>query len=396
MRFTQGYAASPHCSPTRGSILTGQYPHRLHITSWIGGRKRTEYENLRLPTQRNFLPVELETLGEYFQARGFQTVQLGKWHLGRGPGHPRNHGFDTVIGWTDGAGPGGPSDWFGPYPKLRNLTGPPEEYITDRLTDEAIEFLETRGSDPFLMLFQHYDVHAPLSAPEEMVDRYVAQGRPRSEGRENATFLAMKEAFDRSFGRLEATLQRLGLAENTIVIVTSDNGGVSYFANNGPLRGGKKEFFEGGIRVPLMIRVPGMTEAGSVSEVPVSTIDFFPTVSELIGESPASLPAVMDGVSIVPALRGESSVPRETLYWHQPLYARDYADIPPQGVVMHQGWKLIQFYGETRPTQLFYLPDDLSEQTNLAAQHPEIVERMQQMLESHLQATDAQRVVVAE
>jgi arylsulfatase A len=393
--FSSAYASSPHCSPTRASIVTGQYPARLHITVWIGGNKATTYEGMELPRQKQFLEADIPTVAEYLKGQGYVTAQIGKWHIGGLVVPITEHGFDEVIGYAPGAGPGAKDRWYAPYQSIRDFDGPEGEYITDRLTDEAIEFIKGQEGAPFFMLLQHYDVHAPLTAPDELVQKYVDRGRPLEKQNENATFLAMKEKVDDSFGRIMEALDEAGISDNTIVIFFSDNGGVSYFANNGPLRAGKKFLYEGGIRVPMIMRVPGMTPSGETTDIPVNAVDFFPTLVELTGGDPAEVDAPLDGVSLVPVLKGED-LEREALYWHMPQLGRDWRVIPPQGAVRKGPWKLVHHYGETRPDELYNLEKDIGEEQNLAGKHPEIVAKMRALLEAHLAEVDAQRVVLPE
>jgi len=393
MVFTSGYVPAPHCSPSRAGIVTGQTPARLHITVWIGNHGQREYKNLELPVQRTFLPRGTPTIAHYLKTLGYTTANIGKWHIGGQAVPITEHGFDEVIGWAPGAGPGPAHTWYAPYPTIRDLDGPEGEYLTDRLTDESIAFMERQGDRPFFLMLQHYDVHAPLTAPSPTVQKYLDRGRPLIEGKESATFLAMKEHMDISFGRILDALDDLGIADNTIVVFFSDNGGVTYFANNGPLRFGKKFLHEGGIRVPLIMRVPGMTTPGSVSDVPVNGIDFFPTFIDLTGGNPADIDAPLDGVSLRPLFEGET-LDREALFWHKPQVSREWIDIPPQGAVRMGPWKLIHYYGETQPDELYNLDDDIGEQNNLAARHPEKVQRMREMLERHLDETQAQRVII--
>ncbi|MFU8848324.1 MAG: sulfatase [Opitutales bacterium] len=392
--FTDAYAASPHCSPTRASIVTGQYPGRQHLTVWIGGKKTTEYKGLQLPEEKRFLGRDSFTIAQYFKSRGYTTAQVGKWHLGGKRVPIQDHGFDAVHGYSPGAGPGPPPTWYAPYTSIADINdGPEGEYITDRLTDEAIGFIQAHQDKPFFLLLQHYAVHVPLTAPEEVVQKYVDRGRPRDTGKENATFLAMKERMDDSFGRILAALDEMGLADNTIVIFFSDNGGVTYFANNGELRAGKKFLYEGGTRVPLAIRVPGLTPTNASTAVPVNSIDFFPTLVDLTGGDVESLPTTLDGISLRPVLQGSGTLDRDALYWHMPQVGKDWAIIPPQGAVRAGKWKFIHHYGDTKPDELYNLEDDIGEKRNLARRHPERVAQMRAMLERHIDETGAQRVV---
>lgn len=392
--FTDAYAASPHCSPTRASIVTGQYPGRQHMTVWLGGKKTTEYKGLQLPKEKKFLGRDSFTIAEYFKTQGYTTAQVGKWHLGGKRVPIQDHGFDAVLGYSSGAGPGPPPTWYAPYTSIADLNGGPEgEYITDRLTDEAIGFMQVQQDKPFFLLLQHYAVHVPLTAPEEVVQKYLDRGQPESKGQENATFLAMKEKMDDSFGRILAALEEMGIADNTIVIFFSDNGGVTYFANNGELRAGKKFLYEGGIRVPLAIRVPGLTSANATTAAPVNSVDFFPTLVDLTGGAIDSLPTTLDGVSLRPVLAGGGQLDRKALYWHMPQVGKDWAIIPPQGAVRVGKWKFIHHYGDTKPDELYNLENDIGERRNLARRHPERVAQMRAMLERHLDDTKAQRVI---
>ena len=392
LQFTSAYAPSPQCSPTRAAILTGQYPARLHITTWIGGQKTDQYKGMTLPRQRRSLRGDVFTAAEHFRSVGYTTAQVGKWHLGSDPNEPARVGFDHTIGFSSGAGPGHGDDWFGPYPKVKDLDGPSDEYITDRLTTEAVSFIENHRDEPFFLMFQHYDPHAPLVAPEDRVQRYVDMGRPKAKGPMNATYLAMIESIDIGFGRLMEAIDEAGLTDRTIVVFFSDNGAVSWHGRNAPYRGEKKTFYEGGIRVPLFVRVPGMTKPGSVCDVPVNGVDFLPTFVELTGGDVSAIAAPLDGVSLMPLLRGGDALDREAMYWHHPALSRHYAEIPPQGVVREGPWKLIDYYGDHRSDELYHIVNDPSEEYDLAGEYPERVQQMREMLQEHLEAVDAQRV----
>ncbi|MEM8971686.1 MAG: sulfatase [Pseudomonadota bacterium] len=391
--FSNAYAPSPQCSPTRGAILTGQYPARFHITTWIGGNKATEYKGLKLPRQKTSLPKDTFTMAKYLQASGYETAQIGKWHLGGDPKGPKQFGFDHTIGFAKGAGPGKGLDWFGPYPNIPDLDGPPEEYITDRLTTEAVEFINTERDKPFFLMFQHFDVHAPIVAPPSDVQRYVDAGRPKDEGKLNATYLAMVEQVDSSFGRIIGALKSKGLYDNTIVIFFSDNGATSWHGRNNPLRGGKKDFYEGGIRVPMLMHVPGLTDAHHTHEVPVNGIDFLPTLVELTGGDLNQIQSPLDGISLVPILKGGETLERENLFWHHPALSRDYKDIPPLSVVRQGDWKLIDFNGSFREDELYNLKEDPGEQTNLLTQYPDKAAELRALIQNHLKAVGAQMVV---
>ena len=391
--FTDAYAASPHCSPTRVSIVTGQLPGRQHMTVWIGGKKATEYKGMQMPQEKKFLGRDSFTIAEYFKTQGYTTAHVGKWHLGGKRIPIQEHGFDEVLGYSPGAGPGPPPTWYAPYSSIAGLDGPEGEYITDRLTDESIKFMQANREQPFFLLLQHYAVHVPLTAPKALVQKYVDRGRPREKGKESATFLAMKEKMDDSFGRVLAALEELNLADNTIVIFFSDNGGVTYYANNGELRAGKKFLYEGGVRVPLAVRVPNMTPRGATTNVPVNSVDFFPTLVDLSGGDIDALSTTLDGVSLRPVLAGGDDLGREALYWHMPQVGKDWTIIPPQGAVRLGKWKFIHHYGDTKPDELYNLDEDISEKRNIARRHPERVAQMRAMLERHIDEIRAQRVI---
>jgi arylsulfatase A-like enzyme len=243
--FKSAYVAAPHCSPSRAAILTGKYPARLHITTWIPGYQQSHYQQLTLPQQKDHLPATHHSLGKYFQSQGYTTANVGKWHMGGDKVHPSQHGFDEVIGHAIGPGPGPAKAWFGPYPKIKDLDVPNEEYISDRLTDESIGFIERQKENPFFLMIQHYDVHKPFAAPKRLVDKYLKLGRPQK-GNECSVFLAMKDSMDESFGRIVEALISNDLYKNTIVVFSSDNGGIPGLARNVPFRQGKKSMKEGG------------------------------------------------------------------------------------------------------------------------------------------------------
>jgi arylsulfatase A-like enzyme len=296
MRFTDAYAAAPVCSPTRASILTGKSPARLRITDWLPGRKDKPEQRLRRLEIQPFLPLEEITVAEALKAGGYKTAFFGKWHLGDAPEHwPEHQGFDLNLG---GCGKGTPPSYFSPY-QLPNLPdGPDGEYLTDRLTSEAIRFIEQNRDKPFLVYLSHYAVHNPLQAKPALLEKYKAKaaklpagkspeflndnGRPVRQVQNNPAYAAMVENLDENVGRLLDKLAELKLDENTIVLFTSDNGGLSTAVgsptSNLPLRAGKGWPYEGGVREPLLIKWLGTTHPGSICTKPVASPDFFPTL----------------------------------------------------------------------------------------------------------------------
>ena len=369
-RFTNAYAACPVCSPTRASILTGQYPARLHLTDWIPGRKQWPYAKLLTPQFNQFLPSDVKTIPELLAPGGYRSAAIGKWHLG-GTGHlPTDYGFGLNIG---GSAAGHPPTYFGPL-DLPGLSLKPGEFLTQRLTEEGIRFMKAGGGGQTFFLYQaHFTVHLPIQAREETIAKY----RRRDTGDVDPVYCAMVESADDSVGQLLQTLDESGQAQNTVVIFFSDNGGVRYQArsprpitSNRPLRAGKGHLYEGGIREPLMIRWPGVTKGGSVIDHPVSSVDFLPFICRLAGVSHGTV----DGVDLGLALQGESMRERP-LFWHYPHYSDQGGK--PSGAVRLGEWKLIEFFEDGR-LELFHLRDDEGEQRNLVRRESQ---RARQLLE---------------
>lgn len=369
MQFTRAYAACPVCSPTRAALLTGQNPARLHLTDWLPGRPDRKDQKMRRPTLTTNLPSALVTLAEALKSAGYATAHVGKWHVGGEGQGPREHGFDLNIG---GDHRGTPASYFAPYGRGRNVIpgledAPPGEYLTDRLTDEAVKFIETRREQPFLLYLPHFAVHTPLTAKSNLVARYRAQPRPGST-QSNAIYAAMVESMDESVGRILAALESSGLAANTLVLFTSDNGGLSVAegpntpaTSNAPLRAGKGHLYEGGLRVPLLARWPGVVPAGQSNATPVITTDLYFTLLELAGvPAPPTQPA--DGVSLAALLRGNGTLARPALHWHYPHYSNQGGK--PGGAIREGDFKLIEFY-ESGYLELYDLTRDPGETNNL-------------------------------
>src|SRR5271169_111847 len=304
MRFTNAYAACPVCSPTRASILTGKYPARLHLTDWIPGRPQWPAARLVTPQFQQQLPLEEVTLAQALKPLGYVSASMGKWHLGGPPYYPDKHGFDLNVGGTE---KGQPASYFGPF-DLPNLKGgSKDEYLTDRLSTEACRFLEANRDRPFFLYLPEFAVHLPEQAKAATIERFKAKADPKNP-QHDPVYAAMISSLDENVGRILAKLDALSIAERTVVIFMSDNGGLVFegrrsepVTSNAPLRAGKGHLYEGGIREPMMIRWPGVTRAGSVCDVPVSSIDFFPTLLEIAGAAVDPGWAV-DGRSLVPLL----------------------------------------------------------------------------------------------
>jgi arylsulfatase A-like enzyme len=388
MRFTDGYAACPVCSPTRASILSGKYPARLDLTDWIPGWRR-QNRLLLGPKVLQHLPNEEITVAEALSAAGYATGSVGKWHLG-GKGHlPEDQGFDVNVAGTAAGSPAG-----GYYlPNRMKLPGAKKgEYLTDRLSLEGCEFIESHKQGPFFLYLSHHSVHTPIQGKPELVEKYkkkFAEVDPavRKRLRLNPSYAAMVQSADESVGRVLDTLDELGIAEETIVFFMSDNGGLSSVTSNAPLREGKGHIYEGGIREPLIVCWPGVVRPGSECSVPVSSVDFYPTILQMAGvDDDAPRNAPLDGVSLVPLLREEGNLHRDALFWHYPHYS------PQRGVpaaAIRQGdFKLIEFF-EDGHLELYNLADDIGEQNNLAEEMPEKAKAMHARLLQWRKAVDA-------
>jgi arylsulfatase A-like enzyme len=375
MRFTDAYAACPACSPTRASILTGKYPARLHLTDWIPGRTPPNAKML-IPDWRRHLAREEVTIAEVLHSAGYATAAVGKWHLGAEPYFPEHQGFDLNVA---GSNAGAPASYFHPYggrPKLSG--GEPGEYLTDRLTDEAVEFITAHRQTPFFLYFCHYAVHTPIQAKKEMVAKY--QGKPGANGQASPVYAAMVESVDQSVGRILDTLDRLDLARRTVVIFFSDNGGLlrRTATSNAPLRSGKGFPFEGGVRVPLIVRWPGVVSPDSLCREPVTSVDFYPTLLEITGlKGDPGHNAHVDGVSLLPLLQQTGVPTRDAIYWHYPHY--NPIGGYPYGAIRQGAWKLIEFY-EDMHVELYHLADDLGETTDLAAEVPDLASQLRAKL----------------
>jgi arylsulfatase A len=346
-------------------VMTGKYPARLHITDWIAGHDRP-YAKLKVPDWRQYLPHEETTIAEAFKAGGYATCHIGKWHLGNEAYWPTTQGFDINIG---GNHRGQPPSYFFPYErdniKLPGLSeGKPGEYLTDRLTDEAIAFVTAHKDRPFFLYLPHYGVHTPLQAKPEKIAKYQAKTN-HANPQHHATYAAMIESLDEGIGRLMAHLDNLRLRGNTIVIFTTDNGGLelNQVTANDPLRAGKGSAYEGGVRVPFIVSYPANIRTGSTSDVPAMSIDLFPTLIELCGLAQKTPQPNFDGVSIAPALLEKGAFHREALYWHYPHYHPGGAT--PYGAVRAGDWRLVEFY-EDGKVELYNLKDDIGETKDLA------------------------------
>lgn len=441
MRFTQAYAACHVSSPTRASIMTGRYPASINLTDWLPGRGNHPFQRLLNNVTVQQLPPNEETIAETLRSNGYKTAIIGKWHIGTGEYGPLKRGFDIHIpsqyevGW--------PRGYHYPF-RMNGYDGNPGEYLTDRLTDEALSYIEQNAENPFFLYMAHFAVHDPvqgrkdlvekyrkklLSMPECDSDRYILEGNPDDKNplsrkqldelmktedyreykvlpgrtvkikqrQDNIEFAAMVESMDESLGRIVSKLSELGIEQNTIVIFVSDNGGMSaanlnnpkrvinpneldkeFPTSNLPLRGSKGWMYEGGIRVPMVVKYPGVTRGGTVCETPVVSNDFYSTIVEM---TDAEVPKgkTTEGVSIVPLLKNKKIKDRP-LFWHFPHYS-NHGMQSPGGAVRYGNYKLIEYF-ENNTVQLFNLKEDIGEQNDISKTEPKVAERLRKMLHS--------------
>jgi arylsulfatase A-like enzyme len=380
MRFTDSYSACTVCSPSRAAILTGQYPARLHLTDYIPGKVPTKAK-LSVPDWTMHLPLEVPNLAKALKSAGYATASIGKWHLGEAAFWPEQQGFDRNIAGYD---KGKPPSYFSPY-KIPTLTeGPNGEFLSDRLTSEAIKFVEQNKDRPFFIYLPHYAVHHPVTAKPEVIAKYKSKVDLKAPHK-RPEYAGLIESVDDSVGRLLAKLEELKLSENTIVIFTSDNGGLASITTNLSLRAGKGTAYEGGVRVPLIIKWPGITKPGSVCHTPVIGVDFYPT---LLAMAAVPMPSgVVDGENIGPLLRQSGSMKRDAIYWHYPHYHTVGAT--PYGAIREGDFRLVEFY-EDNHVELYNLKEDIGETKDLAATLPEKAAALRQKLHDWRQSVDAQ------
>ncbi|MCM8538232.1 MAG: sulfatase [Lentisphaeraceae bacterium] len=403
IRFTQAYAGGSVCSPTRAAILTGRSPARLNITDWIPGL-RAKNPLLKAPKIHNELPHSEVTFAETLKEQGYNTYYCGKWHLGHESHYPDTQGFDVnIAGLHKGSPPGG---YFSPYKNPKLADGPAGEYLPDRLTNESIKILEQeeKNDNPFLLYLSYYTVHTPIQAHTKYLKKYEEKLKdienktiPELHGvsrgsQNNPAYASMVEAMDANIGRLLQKLEDLKLDKNTVIIFTSDNGGLSTKAKPGPtsnfpLRSGKGWCYEGGIRVPLIIRAPGVSKIGMETDNLAISMDFFPTILELAG-LPLQNEIHKDGVSLANTLKNpKEKSSRNTLVWHYPHY---HGSLWRPGAAIRSGkWKMIEFF-ETGKKELFNLESDLEEQHDLASKMPEVVHKLTKEMQTWRQNNNAQ------
>ena len=443
MMFTNAYAACHVSSPTRASLMTGRYPASVGITDYLPGRRNNSACRFLNQPNQQFLNKDETTIAQVLRNNGYRTALVGKWHLGEAPYGPTAYGFDESI----------PSDWyacctpsFHPPFRIPDYDGEPGEYLTDVLTRDALKFIERNKDNPFFLYMSHFAPHDPIQGRKDLVDKYkrkiasmpspkgepyILEGNPDDEKplsrrqldsllqtpefkdkykalphrtvkikqhQDNAEFAAMIEAIDESLGAIRKKLEELGIADNTIIIFMSDNGGMSaanfynpnrvipeseldaaFASSNLPLRGAKGWLYEGGIRVPMVVYHPGVSKGGQKCDVQVISNDFFPTIVEMTS---STMPQgkICEGVSLMPLINGKKKLPERALYWHFPHYS-NHGLQSPAGAIRFGDYKLIEYF-ENKTVQLFNLKKDIGELNDLAASNPKKVKELRDMLHS--------------
>lgn len=401
--FTNGYAACTVSSPTRASIMTGKYPAKLHLTDWIEGWKFPEAK-LKVPDWTMFLPLEETTMAEVFKSAGYATAHIGKWHLGEQDKYwPENQGFDINIGgWAKGSpnlnkNTNIPNGYFSPYGNPRLKDGPEGEYLTERLAEEACNFIDNHQSAPFFLNLWFYNVHQPLMAKQDKVDKYQAL-LDTTKLQKNPVYAAMVEHVDDAVGKVISKLKQMGVYDNTIIVFTSDNGGLigksaRKVTNNSPLRKGKGQMYEGGVRVPFIIKNLHQQASGTTNHTPVMSIDLFPTLMDLAGvKVDSTVKNGFDGISLKPLLADKKKqLKRQSIFWHYPHYHSEGAT--PYSAVRHGDWKLIHII-ETNTYELYNLKEDIGETKDLASLYPKVVKQLAKELEKWKKDMNAQMPLV--
>ncbi len=397
MVFTDAYASAPVCAPSRACLMSGQYSPRHGVFCvWRSNPPPVEAQKVVPPPNTRHLEGGVVTVAERLGGAGYATAHVGKWHLGDGAETgPEGQGFDVNVA---GSGAGMPKTYFSPYNMKYLTNGPKGEYLPDRLTDEAVAFLKkqraagagARGGHPFFLDMSYYTVHClaagKLEAKAETIAKY--RGKP-GEGRQSRPeYAAMVELMDENVGRLLDALEELGLADETLVIFTSDNGGWGPGTDSRPLRGQKGQLYEGGIRVPMIVRWPGKVRPGSRSSEPIINVDFYPTFLELTSTSPPK-GRPLDGESLVPLLTGKvEHLGRDAIFWHFPAYAKRWPDnttldgpfiTRPVAAVRVRDWKLLEFFEDGR-LELYNLREDPGESRNLADAKPEKARELHEVM----------------
>ena len=366
-QFTNAYAASPVCSPSRASIMTGKHPARVNITDWIPG---LDPQNRALlgPKDLHNLPLEEITIAEKLKESGYNTFYVGKWHLGSQGFFPEDNGFDINVGGNKSGGPGG---YFSPYVNPNLEDGPIGEYLTDRIGNEVVSFINYNQNETFFAYVPFYSVHTPIQSKKEYQEKYLNKGGDENHNRPD--YAGMIESLDENIGKILNTIEELNLSEKTLIIFTSDNGGIRAISNQFPLKAGKGSYYEGGIKVPLIFSWKGKIKEESESYERVSNIDFFPTIKKIIGYKNKNLH--LDGLDLNPIFKGKTFENR-SLFYHFPVYLEAYNvhldngtdplfRTRPGSVIIKDNWKLHHYF-EDGKIELYNIEEDISESTDLS------------------------------
>jgi arylsulfatase A-like enzyme len=404
MRFTQAYAPSPVCTPSRAALMCGEHPARLHMTVWREAAKNPPNDKKLIPpiTEED-LSLQKLTIAERLKEAGYMTAHIGKWHLGDAGHYPQTQGFDFAVGGTHW---GCPKTFFYPYRGMMHGDfryipglgiGNPDDYLTDRLTDQALEVIDSWADRPFFLYMAYYTVHTPIEAKPAMVDHYQKKLKPGML-HNNATYAAMVKSMDDNVGRILQKLEDQGIEKRTVVIFTSDNGGFinkwrsfPNITNNAPLRSGKGSLYEGGVRVPLIVYWPGLTKPGTSSQEPVVLTDLYTTLLAAMGLDPTPGASRFDGMNLIPLFENaDAKLSRKSLYWHYPHY---YRTTTPVSSIRAGQWKLLEYLEDGR-LELYNLSEDPGEQNNLAATKVNKAEELQQQLHAWREEVKAQMPTV--
>ncbi|MEN7548022.1 sulfatase [Rapidithrix thailandica] len=390
MTFTNAYANAPNCAPSRACLLSGQYSPRHGIYTVNSSERGDKAQRKIIPIpNKTTLDTGVLTMAEALKPAGYTSVSIGKWHLGEAPyTGPKGQGFDINIGGTH---KGHPKSYFSPYQNPKLQDGPEGEYLTDRLNEEAIRFIEQHQEAPFFMYLTHFAVHTPIQGKKELTEKY--NHKPVVDEQKNAEYAAMIESVDQGVGKIVEKLKALNLYQNTMIVFYSDNGGHGVVTSNKPLRGSKGMLYEGGIRVPMSVTWPEKIQARTRSEVPVIGTDLFPSFLEAAGlKKPEE--KILDGESLFPLLTQSGPLQREAIYWHFPAYLEAYHPsqgafrITPAGAIRKGDYKLIEYFEEGR-FELFNLKEDLEESQNLIAKEPAKLQELKLLMSQWRQAIQA-------
>lgn len=395
MVFTNAYSCAANCAPARACLLSGQYTPRHEIYN-VGTARRgkPKFGKLKHIAGTNTLRSDIVTWAQCLQKGGYKTATMGKWHLSK---DPIPYGFDVNIGGTHSGGP--PKGYFSPHGKTPGLKNAPKgEYITDRLHDEAINFIDENKANPWFLYLTHFAVHTPLQGKKEIVSKYKA--KEKGVIHDSEVMAAMIESVDEGVGRLAAKLDSLSLTDKTAIVFFSDNGGYGPATSMHPLKGYKGTYYEGGIREPFFIKWPGVVKPGTKSDTPIIAVDLYPTFCAITG-SPLPGDQTLDGVNLVPLFKGEGDLKQRALFWHFPAYLQSYNGVygeqrdpiyrsRPCGVIRYGDWKLHEYfeYGEDG-LELYNLADDVGERENLAVKNPAKAKQLHQMLKDWRQTIKA-------